>query len=347
MTRLSTGITKYIVNVVQQINISNIANRITSLFRILSAGMQFLIDLVSGVERAGSAPPSGGGGGGGGGGSAVIEKSVLEITPDKFTVSLKQGTNTKKNLLIKNIGDTTKKIKLESFNIDKFVRITETDFDLKAGESRSVEIEFIVGEEIKPDLYLGKIVIKADSVEKEVLVALDVSSKKSLLDVKAEILNLDSRIVPGEKLITKIQLFNFGLRERVDVKMEYTIRDSSNEIILSEEETIAVETQTSFIKEFKIPSNLKPGTYILYVRAIYSDGASDTIASSSAWFVVEEASYINIYIILAIISFIFLVIIAIKYIKIKIRNKHKFIEGNRVNAKDLIIYKNPILGRLS
>src|SRR3989344_7494751 len=54
----------------------------------------------------------------------------------------------------------------------------------------------------------------------------------------------------------------------------------------SEEETISIETQTSFLKTLKIPKSLPPGSYNLYVRATYGE----QVASSSAWFVVTNSS---------------------------------------------------------
>ena len=243
------------------------------------------------------------------------DSSVLEIQPDKIIIPLKKGEVTNESILLKNKDNSDMKVRIKVSNLNAFVILNEKEFDLKAGESKYMDLEIIVRESVIPDSYLGRIIISTEKVEKEIFLVLDVSSDKPLLDVKSEILNKDSSLNPGDKLNTKIELFNLGQLPRVDVKVEYTLKNFLGETIIFEEETIAVETHTSYIKEFDIPSFVKTGTYTFGVKSIYYDGKSDIIATSSAWVYVggPYSKYKEIIIILLILFFLFLVF--------KLRNK--------------------------
>ena len=60
-------------------------------------------------------------------------------------------------------------------------------------------------------------------------------------------------------------------------------------MIVFDEETVAVETQTSFIKEFKIPPDAKYGAYMIYIKTTYNEN----VASASAWFEVSRKSFLT------------------------------------------------------
>ncbi|MCH7989615.1 MAG: hypothetical protein IID46_10780, partial [Planctomycetes bacterium] len=49
------------------------------------------------------------------------------------------------------------------------------------------------------------------------------------------------------------------------------IKDSNDNIIATEQETLAVETQAKFIRKLLIPSDLEGGNYVAFVEA-ESDG---------------------------------------------------------------------------
>ena len=78
-------------------------------------------------------------------------------------------------------------------------------------------------------------------------------------------------ITLGENLAAKVYLVNFGVPGRVNVTLYYTITDLENNTILTEEETMAVETQTEYIKTFELPSDIKAGEYELSVKLTYEN----------------------------------------------------------------------------
>jgi hypothetical protein len=106
----------------------------------------------------------------------------------------------------------------------------------------------------------------------------------------------------------------------VDVNLDYTIKDGEGNTITKEQETLAVETQISFIKNFKIPENIKQGNYMFYVKANY-DGK---VGSASNWFTITKPLSINKIIIPAFLGVIITLILIIIYQirKTKKRIKH-------------------------
>jgi len=257
--------------------------------------------------------------GGSGGGRAG--KKDFSVDKETLSVTLKQGGTAKDFFIIKNTGNKVLSFTIQTQNIEKFLKVDELSFSLNAGESKMVILDFLARSEVTPALYLGKLIIKAGAssiIEKEILVSIEVESRNPIFDVKVEIPKRFRYLMPGEELISNIKIFNLERERTTDVFVEYIIKDEEENEILYETETIFVETQTSFVKSFEIPKNIKSGTYIFYVRTTYNG----EVASSTSWFNIGQKSLASfilrnlnlIGIILGIIStFIILIIILRKF----------------------------------
>ena len=112
--------------------------------------------------------------------------------------------------------------------------------------------------------------------------------------------------------------------------MEYIIRDERGNDIFLEIEVVTVQGRISFIKKFKIPKDIPPGRYILYVRATHDEG----VGSSTVWFnFLEEEEkppigFRNMLIITLITIFIvFLIVILIR-------------EKRKRHQEELLIFNN-------
>lgn len=98
-----------------------------------------------------------------------------------------------------------------------------------------------------------------------------------LTDIKAQNLNkievttIDQfqKVAPGESLPVAMKLLNMGGSGRVDVEITYKLEDFNKNVISEELETVAVETTASFIKQVKIPPDLKPGKYFVLADMKY------------------------------------------------------------------------------
>jgi len=91
-------------------------------------------------------------------------------------------------------------------------------------------------------------------------------NKKSLFDIGLELLN---GVTSDGTLLANIKLINIGSEGKVTAELYYEI-ERNGEIVLVERESIPVETQTEFLKEFDV-SNLGNGEYILRASLSYED----------------------------------------------------------------------------
>ena len=269
---------------------------------------EFTVYSAEETPEAPSAPtPSGRGDGG----------LSFSVSIDEIIISLKQGEIKTEEIKIKNEKNT--KLSFSVFSdLGELVKISEENFELGAKEEKTIFIDFIAKENTIPELYLGGLFIESEGIEKKVAITIEVESKGALFDVRLNILKKYLKIYPGEELKSEIEIFNIIETGKVNVTIEYLIKDEQNREIISEEDTLMVD-QISFVKIIKIPENIEPGKYIFYIRVTYDE----KVASARAWFSVEKRFILKsktlAYIILGILT---LVTIIILY-KIKWRGKLK------------------------
>lgn len=97
---------------------------------------------------------------------------------------------------------------------------------------------------------------------------------------------LITRVAPEELLPISVKLTNFGGGKRVDVVIEYRILNENGNVVLTEKETVAVETTASFIKVIQIPRNVPPGRYTAESSIAYQ--GQKVPAAGSYQFTVER-----------------------------------------------------------
>lgn len=224
---------------------------------------------------SGSSGGGGGGDGGGGGGGGGIQ-TFLDFTTDKKTIKvvLKQGQTKEETLSIKNTGTTVLDVTTYLQALKEFIispSLEEIKTILNPNEEQSLNFVFGAEENLKPDVYTGGIKIKGGAIEKIINTIIEVESAKPLFDVDVEVLPQYKSIFPGEDVFMEVSLFNVRGFGRVDVVLEYSIRDFKGNIIATEHETVAVETQAKFSRELQIPADIEPGTYIASVKVTFED----------------------------------------------------------------------------
>jgi len=254
--------------------------------------------------------PSGGttivvsGGGGGGGGGGIIPSNLFSIDKSQLLVSIVQGSIDTEEITINNQDTKPLYFQISSDQLDNLAIINETNFSLNPGESKTILIDFIARDDTNPDLYLGKIKIVSGGTEKDVMVGLNIQSRGALLDVKAVIQPKYKIIEPGNDVLVQVTMFNLGISGRTDINVEYIIKDSNGNYVYDQNETVALETQASFIKDITTPSDINYGNYLVYVKTTYAGkvaSATDSFQVVSSIVTNTEKIYIVIIIILIII----------------------------------------------
>ena len=223
-------------------------------------------------------------GGGAGGGKTIERDFFVEDTIIK--VLLRQGESFKKSIVIKNTDKSTQNFNLIiSPSLEGLVFISEASFSLESGKEKSVDLVFVSSEETEPGIYTGNIKIKTPYKTKEVLIIDSIRSKMVLFDISLDIPAKYKELYPGKELLLQLTLFNLGEVGKTDVDIEYFVKDFEGNVLLKESEVVAVETQVSFSKLFKLPSDIKPGDYVVAVQARYDS----SVGSSSSMFHIKGA----------------------------------------------------------
>jgi len=220
--------------------------------------------------------------GGGGGGSATIPQN-LELSHLELNLNLKTSTNKEQIITITNTGLSTATLTPSQTNLDNMVIFNQKTITLLTGESKDLKIIFVASE--TPGIYTGKIQIG----NQQILVSLNIKTKLLLFDSSIVVLNKNYLVKKAGQLETEVTLIPMGDKERLDVTLDYVIKDYDGKIYLTKQETLLVTEQTELKRNFDI-GGLALGEYIIGLELTYPNG----VAPSSAHFtVVEQIPGIN------------------------------------------------------
>jgi hypothetical protein len=272
-------------------------------------------------------PPSGGGGGGGGStrtpNKGTINQTIedeelknLTIIAREIRVSLKQGESANKSIYILNNYNKELSVKIDPSSLEEFVNISETEFILLPGESKTVGLNFSARGDIPPDTYIGKILIKTSEGETyDVLTSIDVQSKGALFDVVLKLNEKRLPVVEGGAVWFTTTIYNLGDKKGIDINLKYTIKDSNGKIIYEGEGTDKIDTYLEKNGKIRLPKNIYSGRYILSAKVEYE---GKTAVTSANFDVKPKKLFSTINILLAIG-----IIILILFILARIGKKEK------------------------
>jgi hypothetical protein len=259
----------------------------------------------------------------------ILEISNFTVDKEAIDVTLTPGDIEKRTIIVSNTGDTSLDIVIKLNNLDLFSKFpdggTVYTIKLNKSETKTIEVNFFASKDQKPGVYTGSISLTSGSIERIIAVAVEVESIKPLFDVKVEVPPEYKLLHPGEKVAAQLTLYNLGGTGRVDVDVNYGIKDLSGNIIFSEHEVMAIETQISTLKTFNLPTTIKPSDYIFYATVSYND----TVGTGSSMFKVVAVKKVSvnlfliIVVILAIASVLFIIYISKKEDKKLEENPYK------------------------
>lgn len=249
----------------------------------------------------------GGGGGGGGGGTPSVN---IETDPEEFNIDIIINTNIEKTIKVTNLGRSTVTVGVTQQNLDEKVILGNTSLTISPGQSVELNVIFVAPGE--PDVYTGQIIIGNVAV----LVTLNVRTKLLLFDSNIVVLNENFEVQKEGTLKTIVTLIPMGDPERLDVNLEFKIKDYSGKVYLTKSETLLIEEQIKLNRNFDI-GNLPLGDYIIALKLTYPNG----VAPSSAHFKVIERAPVEIIGKFILFLIILILLIAITIIIILIMRK--------------------------
>lgn len=113
---------------------------------------------------------------------------------------------------------------------------------------------------------------------------------------------------PGTDVWFTIKILNLGNTKRIDIILINELLDEKNNPVISKKKTVAMETQSSFVTDIQIPSNLKPGKYsiIAKIEGTNSEAKQELYVKENKESFIE--TYTLIFLILIIIFGLFIYI---------------------------------------
>ena len=115
-----------------------------------------------------------------------------------------------------------------------------------------------------------------------------------LFDIYLTLSDKYKEVCSGDKIKANIKLENYAKVELLDAFMTYWIIDENNKLIAEYKDTRAVEKETSFNIELKIPDSTAEGTYRLYAEITYSGNKTAVTGESFEVLSEEECAFFHI-----------------------------------------------------
>ena len=260
-----------------------------------------------------TAVPSGGGGAGGGAGAGGAVSAVdIDVNPKQISVTLAINTNKEETIRVTNLGTSKLSVSVSQSNLNNMVIFKETSLVLASKETKELHVVFVALSQ--PGVYAGKIIIGG----KEVLVLMNVKTELLLFDSNIVVLNKDYKVAQGDKLKTKVTLIPMGDQARTDVTLKYAIKDYDGKVYLTQSETVLVEKQIDFKRNFNT-GMLHLGNYVVALELIYPGG----VAPSSAHFEVVERASADLFVKIIFYLVSAILIVAILIILLLIRRRRR------------------------
>lgn len=253
-------------------------------------------------------PPSGGGPG--------VTPLNIAVIPTEFNINLAINTNVERTIRVTNLGTTSVTVSVIQQDLTGLVILGNTSLTIAAGETVDLNVVFVALSE--PGIFTGKILIGGQ----EVLVALNVKTKLLLFDSNIVVLNDNLEVRQGNELRTRVTLIPLGDPERLDVTLNFVIKDYRNKVFLTKSETLLVEELILLNRNFDT-GILPTGDYVVGLELIYPNG----VAPSSAHFKVVPTLSIFGRIVLFLVFLILIIAILIIIILIWRRRKKKEEKG--------------------
>jgi len=222
---------------------------------------------------------------------AAAEEAVVPFEVDQILIKVlvKSGEYIGKELRIMNVGDEEETIEVEVSGLSEIVDVLDSGFKIKPGQTKIVRINFSSfddekGIEEAPGVYIGKVLVKRDSYEREVPVIVEIESKNVLFDMNLNPVARDRSVLQGSSTTFEIRVFNLQSIDSFNIDMDFFVKDINGNTIISERESVVVKTQASFFKTLKIPENLRTGNYVFVAQA----SLGNSVGTASYLFAVES-----------------------------------------------------------
>lgn len=268
-------------------------------------------------------------------GGGIIPTSNLSVIPGVFNLTMLSNTNILQVVSVKNIGSTFITISVTQSNLTDLVILGNTSLTLAPGQIANLNLIFVAPN--ATGIYQGTIHIG----DRVIPVSLNVIKQFILFDSNIVVLNKNYRVPKGELLQTAVTMIPMGDNVRMDVNLNYTIRNVNGTVYNSRLETVLVTSQQTLLRNFGT-GNLPFGNYTIDLQLIYPYGVAPSNAHFEVVSSVRSLFSVIAYWILIIATIIAILIIILIIIRTVRRLRREMLEGaeqkNNTNNQQSVSY---------
>jgi len=223
--------------------------------------------VANGTAPGGGTPPPSGGG------ITPVSNITANVVIIPTQINLKMAVNTSSKQIIKitNNGNINQTFSITQENLSDMIIIRNASLTLAPGETKDLEVIFVSSEQT--GIFIGKINIG----NYQILVNLDVKTKLLLFDSNIIVLTRGSKVSEGKQLKTKVTLVPMGDKERLDVKLNYVVKDADGKIYFTHSETVLIDGRMDLYRDFDI-GILPLGKYVIDLELVYPGGKAPSNA---------------------------------------------------------------------
>jgi len=251
-----------------------------------------------------------------GGGTPPGVVSVITIVPTEINLNMVVNTNKGQKINVTNGGTSSINLSISQQNLTNMVIIPERYIQISPGETKEVDVIFVALS--KEGIFTGKILIGGRVVS----VSLNIRTRLLLFDSNIIVLNEDYLVPRGDQLRTSVTLIPLGEKERMDVTLNYVIKDYNSRIYLTRSETVLIDSQVNFKRNFDT-GFLPLGKYIVGLELIYPNGVAPssahfevTIATQNTFFGKLVFFLINLILIVLVLIILLIILRILKQMKV-------------------------------
>ncbi len=100
---------------------------------------------------------------------------------------------------------------------------------------------------------------------------LAIAEHEKSFNLEVEISESYKSMQAGDDVWFTTKILNLANEERIDIILEYSISDPNNNTLVKKSETVAIETQASFVGSLSIPKETSNGDYDLNVKLFINE----------------------------------------------------------------------------
>ncbi|MEM5847292.1 MAG: DUF87 domain-containing protein [Candidatus Aenigmatarchaeota archaeon] len=227
--------------------------------------------------------PGGPGGPGAGPAAPPVALVPLEVKTTLIETTLTPGEEKVFSIDVTNNLDTATNVRITVEGpVFQLLTVQKPTFTVAPKSTEVTAVRAYAPPRIAPGIYTGDLVVTAGNIVHRTPVTIVVQQvPEPLLDVSVKILS--KAINPGTNLTFEVKLINMGPTAKVeDITVTYTVKPlNEDRIITTSKETLAVETEKTYVRSLEIPSDTPEGRYVLEVNASYWYGIKYAISTDS------------------------------------------------------------------